>query len=74
MIYLLCDVFYIVNGLSIFFQIENLNFIDVLYKVDFVVNNLYILIDQLGDRGNNDYFIFLKIDDVFFEVIDRISL
>lgn len=72
MIYLLCDVFYIVNGLSIFFQIENLNFIDVLYKVDFVVNKLYILIG--GDRGNNDYFIFLKIDDVFFEVIDRISL
>lgn len=34
----------------------------------------YILIDQLGDRGNNDHLTFSKIDDAFLEVIDRTSL
>lgn len=32
------------------------------------------MIDQLGDRGNNDHLTFSKIDDAFLEVIDRTSL
>lgn len=74
MIYLLCDVLHIVNGLSTFLQTENLNFTDVPHKVDSAVNKLHILIDQLGDRGNNDHLTFSKIDDAFLEVIDRTSL
>lgn len=34
----------------------------------------HILIDHLGDRGNNDHLTFSKIDDAFLEVIDRTSL
>lgn len=74
MIYLLCDELHIVNGLSTFLQTENLNFTDVPHKVDSAVNKLHILIDQLGDRGNNDHLTFSKIDDAFLEVIDRTSL
>lgn len=60
--------------LSTFLQTENLNFTDVPHKVDSAVNKLHILIDQLGDRGNNDHLTFSKIDDAFLEVIDRTSL
>lgn len=74
MIYLLCDVLHILNGLSTFLQTENLNFTDVPHKVDSAVNKLHILIDQLGDRGSNDHLTFSKIDDAFLEVIDRTSL
>lgn len=65
MIYLLCDVLHIVNGLSTFLQTENLNFTDVPHKVDSAVNKLHILIDQLGDRGDNYHLTFSKIDDAF---------